>query len=58
VELIEPSAALMAEGLKVAKDVVWGKWANDQEARKLPGKKVLDAYIRLVEKNQTVNPFK
>jgi TRAP-type C4-dicarboxylate transport system substrate-binding protein len=58
VELIEPSAAMMAEGLKVAKDVVWEKWANDQEARKLPGKKVLDAYNRLLEKNLAVNPFR
>ncbi|OHE32850.1 MAG: hypothetical protein A3J94_16195 [Syntrophus sp. RIFOXYC2_FULL_54_9] len=58
IEMIEPSPALMAEGLKVAKDVVWNKWANDQEARKLPGKKVLETYIGLLEKNQAVNPFK
>jgi TRAP-type C4-dicarboxylate transport system substrate-binding protein len=58
VEIIEPSPALMAEGSKIAKDVVWGKWANDQEARKLPGKKALEAYIKLLEKNQEVSPFK
>jgi TRAP-type C4-dicarboxylate transport system substrate-binding protein len=58
IELIEPSSALMAEGRKVATDVVWDKWAKDQEARNLPGRKVLDAYVRLLEKNQAMNPFK
>ena len=57
-ELIEPSSALMVEGRKVATDVVWDKWAKDQEARNLPGRKVLDAYVKLLEKNQAINPFK
>jgi TRAP-type C4-dicarboxylate transport system substrate-binding protein len=58
VEIIEPSAALMAEGRAIAQDVVWGKWANDQEARKLAGKKALDTYVKLLEKNQGASPFK
>lgn len=58
VEIIEPSPALTAEVQKIARDVVWGKWANDQEARKLPGKKALDAYLKLLEKNRPLSPFK
>ncbi|MBI5969180.1 MAG: C4-dicarboxylate TRAP transporter substrate-binding protein [Deltaproteobacteria bacterium] len=58
VESMEPSAELMSEVRKIAKDVVWGKWAQDQEARKLPGKKVLQSYLNLLEKNTPLNPFK
>jgi len=58
VQFTEPSAELSAEMKKKAQEVVWQKWANDQEKRKLPGKKVLDTYLRLLEKNTAVNPFK
>jgi TRAP-type C4-dicarboxylate transport system substrate-binding protein len=57
-QITEPSPELMAEMRKIALDVVWGKWANDQEKRKLPGKKVLEAYLKLLEKNTAANPFK
>lgn len=57
-QITEPSPELMAEMRRIAQDVVWGKWANDQEKRKLPGKKVLEAYFKLLEKNAAVNPFK
>jgi len=57
-QITEPSPELMTEMRRIAQDVVWGKWANDQEKRKLPGKKVLEAYLKLLEKNAAVNPFK
>ena len=58
VQILEPSPELSAEMRKIAQEVVWGKWANDQEKRKLPGKKVLEAYLKLLEKNTAANPFK
>ena len=58
VQITEPSPELTAEMRKIAQDVVWGKWANDQEKRKLPGKKVLETYLKLLEKNLAANPFK
>ncbi len=58
VQITEPSAELSAEMKKMAKEVVWQKWVSDQEKRKLPGRKVLDAYIQLLEKNTAANPFK
>jgi TRAP-type C4-dicarboxylate transport system substrate-binding protein len=58
VQISEPSPELSAEMRKIAQDVVWGKWANDQEKRKLPGKKVLEAYLKILEKNTAANPFK
>ena len=58
VQITEPSPELMTEMRKIAQDVVWGKWANDQEKRKLPGKKVLETYLKLIEKNLGANPFK
>ncbi len=57
-QIAEPTPELTAEMQKVAKEGVWQKWANDQEKRKLPGKRVLEAYIRLLEKNLAANPFK
>ena len=58
VQILEPSPELSAEMRKIAQEVVWGKWANDQEKRKLPGKKVMEAYLKLLEKNTAANPFK
>jgi len=57
-QITEPSPELMNEMRKIAQDMVWGKWANDQEKRKLPGKKVLATYLGLLEKNLAINPFR
>lgn len=58
VQITEPSPELVAEMKKMAKEVVWQKWVTDQEKRKLPGKKILDIYLRLLERNTAANPFK
>ena len=57
-QILEPSAELDREMRKIAQETVWGKWANDQEKRKLPGKKVLETYLKILEKNTAANPFK
>jgi hypothetical protein len=48
----------MQETRKIAQEVVWVKWVKDQEARKLPGRKTLDTYLSLLEKNLRESPFK
>jgi hypothetical protein len=58
VQITEPAPELRSEMGKIAQDTVWTKWGNDQEKRKLPGKKVLEAYLKLIEKNTAANPFK
>lgn len=58
VHITEPPPELMTEMRKIAHEVVWGKWANDQEKRELPGNKVLETYLALIEKNAAANPFK
>ncbi len=58
VQIADPAPDLMIEMRKIAQDVVWTKWANDQEKRKLPGKKVLETYLKLLDKNMAANPFK
>jgi TRAP-type transport system periplasmic protein len=58
VQIVEPSPELMSEMRKIARETVWKKWANDQEKRKLPGNKVLDTYLKLIEQNTAANPFK
>jgi TRAP-type C4-dicarboxylate transport system substrate-binding protein len=57
-QISEPSQELMAEMRKIASEVIWKKWANDQEKRKLPGGEVLEKYIKLLDKNLALNPFK
>ena len=57
VQITEPPPELMSEMRKIAQDTVWAKWANDQEKRKLPGKKVLEAFLKLIDKNTAANPF-
>jgi TRAP-type C4-dicarboxylate transport system substrate-binding protein len=57
-QIAEPSKELMAEMRKIASEIIWKKWANDQEKRKLPGNEVLEKYIKLLDKNLTLNPFK
>ena len=58
VEMIEPSADLMARTKKIAKDTVWKRWAETQEKRGMPGKKVMERYLELIAKNTRLNPFK
>ena len=57
-QIVEPSKEFMAEMRKIASEVIWKKWANDQDKRKLPGKEVLENYIKLLDKNLALNPFK
>ena len=57
-EITEPSAALTEAVRRLAKDVVWTKWANTQEGRKLPGKRALEEYLKLLDKNTPLSPFK
>jgi hypothetical protein len=58
VHITEPPPELMTEMRKIAQEVVWWKWANDQEKRELPGNKVLETNLALIEKNAAANPFK
>jgi len=58
VEVSEPSDEMMAETKKIAKEMVWRRWAEKQDKRGLPGAKILDRYMELVEKNARLDPFK
>ncbi len=57
-KFIDASPKFKAEVSKIAETVIWRKWVEDQAKRGLPGKKVLEAYIKLVEKNKQISPFK
>ena len=57
VEISEPSEEMMAVTKKVASEQVWNRWAETQEKRGMPGKRTLDKYIELVEKNAKIDPF-
>jgi TRAP-type C4-dicarboxylate transport system substrate-binding protein len=57
-QVSEPSAELMAMTKRIAKEKVWSRWAEKQEKRGVPGNKILDRYIELVEKNAARDPFK
>jgi TRAP-type C4-dicarboxylate transport system substrate-binding protein len=57
VEMIEPSESMYNEVRKLAQEVVWSKWVSDQESRKLPGKKVLDEYLSIMDKTKKLSPF-
>lgn len=58
VTITYPAKEDVAAASKLAKEVIWDKWANDMEAQKLPGKRVLEAYLKLCEKYVALNPFK
>lgn len=58
VQFIVASDSVKAEVKKVAKQVIWDKWVEDMEAKGLPGRKVLDKLIELVEKYKAQSPFK
>lgn len=58
VQISDPPKEMVDEIKKIASEYIWKKWAEDQEKRKLPGKRVLEAYLRLLDKNMAINPFK
>lgn len=58
VKVSTPSAAHIAKVREVARQVVWDKWVKDKEDKYLPGKQVLDTFVRLNEKYIPLSPFK
>lgn len=43
---------------KVAREVVWEKWAREREAKGLPAKEVFSEFVRLYKKYEQESPFK
>lgn len=58
IQIIEAPDSAAAEVKKVATQVIWDKWVAEMEAKGLPGRKVLDKFVELVEKYKAISPFK
>lgn len=58
VTVTEPSKEDVAFLQKMAKEVVWKDWIEAMDKKGLPGKKVLDDYLKLIEKWEARSPFK
>jgi len=58
ITVTEPTAEDDAYIRKIGKDVIWKEWVDNMNKKGLPGQKVLDAYIALLDKWEAKDPFK
>ncbi len=58
VTVTQPSKADVARATAIAKETVWKEWVEKMNKKGLAGQKVLDNYLKLVEKWDARNPFK
>jgi len=58
VTITRPTPEDVAYVTRIAKETVWKEWVEKMNEKGLPGQKVLDTYLKLVEKWEARNPFK
>jgi TRAP-type C4-dicarboxylate transport system substrate-binding protein len=58
ITVIQPSPEDQAAVRKAAKESVWNGWLDKMSKKGLPGQKVLDHYLKFLEKWEAKNPYK
>jgi TRAP-type C4-dicarboxylate transport system substrate-binding protein len=58
VTITEPSAETKATLKKISREQVWNQWAEGMDAKRLPGSKVMDTYLELIDKYRAMHSAK
>ena len=58
VTITEPSAETKATLKKISSDQVWNQWAKGMDAKRLPGSKVMDIYLKNIDKYRAMHSAK
>lgn len=58
VTITEPSAETKATLKKISREQVWNQWAKGMDAKRLPGSKVIDTYLKSIDKYGSMHSAK